>query len=167
MGSFFLISHHSWHVPLHELLLPNGIGQGNRTLPFKQPRMPYRLIVHYDSAKPLNLVLACDASPLGLGMVPNGTERPVAYSYTSRTLSAAERNYSQLEKEGLAVVFGVKKFHNTCMGNSLPLNCLCRIYLVRLCWPHQDPEVGANIECVYQYNIRYKPLRMVWPSEQY
>ena len=38
--------------------------------------------------------------------LPDGTEKPIGYS--SRTLNKAERNYSQLEKEGLACVFGVK-----------------------------------------------------------
>jgi len=44
----------------------------------------------------------------------DGTERPVAY--TSCTLSPAEKGYSQLEKEALAVVFGVKTFHNYLFG---------------------------------------------------
>ena len=36
-------------------------------------------------------------------------ERPIAY--VSRTLSAAKKHYSQLEKEALAIIFAVKKFH--------------------------------------------------------
>ena len=69
------------------------------------------LLVHYDPTKPL--ILSCDASQYGVGavlsQVCNGDEKPVAYA--SRTLTNAERNYSQLEKEGLALIFGVKKFH--------------------------------------------------------
>ena len=46
--------------------------------------------------------------------MPDGSELPIAY--TSRTLNSAERNYSQLEKEGLACVFGIKKFHDYIFG---------------------------------------------------
>ncbi len=44
----------------------------------------------------------------------DGQERPIAY--TSRTLNAAEKRYSQLDKEALAIIIGVKKFHNFIYG---------------------------------------------------
>ena len=39
----------------------------------------------------------------------DGSEHPTEYA--SRTLFNAERNYSNLEREALALVFGLKKFH--------------------------------------------------------
>ena len=64
------------------------------------------VLVHFDDQKPI--VVACDASPFGIGAVlshilEDGTEHPVAY--TSRSLSIAEKRYSQLDKEALAIVF--------------------------------------------------------------
>lgn len=44
----------------------------------------------------------------------DGSERPI--KYVSRTLTAAEKGYSQLEKEGLAVVFAVKHLHQYPFG---------------------------------------------------
>ena len=75
------------------------------------------LLVHFDPAKPL--ILACDASQYGIGAVlshkmDDGHERPIAY--VSRTLNPAEKRYSQLDKEALAIVSGVKKFHNYLYG---------------------------------------------------
>ncbi|XP_033003909.1 uncharacterized protein K02A2.6-like, partial [Lacerta agilis] len=75
------------------------------------------VLAHFDERLPV--VLACDASPYGIGAVlghqlPDGREVPVAYF--SQTLTAAERNYSQIDKEGLAIVKGVKKFHDFLYG---------------------------------------------------
>ena len=79
-------------------------------------------LTHFDSSLPL--ILACDASPYGIGAVlshrmPDGSERPIGYA--SRSLNSAKKNYSQLEKEGLSCVFGVRKFHQYLFGHSFQL----------------------------------------------
>lgn len=62
-----------------------------------------KVLVHYDPD--LHLTLACDSSAYGIGAVIQH-EIP-----SGKTLAPAEKNYSQIEKEGLSFILGVKKFH--------------------------------------------------------
>ena len=83
------------------------------------------ILVHFDPAKPL--IVACDASPYGVGVVlshrmESGKDQPIGFS--SHTLAPAEKKYSQLEKEGLAVIFGVKRFRQYLLGKECE-DCQC------------------------------------------
>ncbi|UYV81477.1 K02A2.6-like, partial [Cordylochernes scorpioides] len=80
-----------------------------------------RVLVPYDTTLPL--CLATDASQIGVGAVLShiieGQERPIMFA--SRTLSGAEQNYSQIEKEALAIIYGVTKFHQFIYGRKFIL----------------------------------------------
>ncbi|XP_026331334.1 uncharacterized protein K02A2.6-like [Hyposmocoma kahamanoa] len=67
--------------------------------------------------------MTADASGVGVGAVishltPDG-ERPVAYA--SRSLSATERAYAQIDREALAIVYGIRKFHQYLYGRKFTL----------------------------------------------
>ncbi|GFO19566.1 retrovirus-related pol polyprotein from [Plakobranchus ocellatus] len=53
-------------------------------------------------------------SQFGLGAVVTQRGKPIAYA--SRSLSEAESRYAQIEKELLAVVFGLERFENLTYG---------------------------------------------------
>ena len=60
------------------------------------------------------LVLTCDASPYGVGVVLShrfNDSQKHRIAFASRSLAPAEKNYSQTEKEGLTIIYGIKKFH--------------------------------------------------------
>ncbi|XP_037528675.1 uncharacterized protein K02A2.6-like [Rhipicephalus sanguineus] len=80
-----------------------------------------QFLAHFDPDKPLRL--ECDASPVGIGAVlshrVNGVDYPIGFR--SRKLTRAECNYSQLEKEALALVFGVARFKDYLYGHEFVL----------------------------------------------
>ena len=49
----------------------------------------------------------------------DGVTKPIAFA--SRTLSAGEHNYSQIEREALGIIFDVKKFHQYLMERSFTM----------------------------------------------
>lgn len=66
-----------------------------------------------------DILLACYTSPYGVGAVsshilPNGQERPIAFAF--RSLSKAEANYAQIEREALSMVFGGPKLYQYIFG---------------------------------------------------
>lgn len=75
-----------------------------------------RVVVPYDPEQ--TVVLTTDASPFGIAAVlshyVNNEERPIAFA--SRSLTRAEQNYSQLDREALAIVYGVSHFQQYLIG---------------------------------------------------
>ena len=119
------------------------------------------MLDHYNPSLPLTL--AADASAYGVGAVisptyPDGTERPIAYA--SRTLTQSEKNYAQLEKEALALVFGVHQFlygrkftlftdHKPLTTILGPYNSIPTLAAARL-------QRWALILSAYTYEIRFR-----------
>ena len=131
----------------------------------KQALTTTTVLAHFDPDIPIGL--ACDASAVGIGAViyhkyENGTERPIAYA--SKTLSSSEKNYSQIEREALSIIFGVKKFHQHLYGHKFTLLTDHKPLLTIFNPRKGIPTVVASrlqrwaiILSAYTYDIQYKP----------
>ena len=113
--------------PLHELLVKGKQCKWTQqcedaVIKVKQLITSDIVLTHYNPELPVTL--AGDASSYGLGCVlshimPDGTERPIAFA--SRTLNSAEKQYSQIDKEALSIVWSVKKFELYLFGRHFTL----------------------------------------------
>ena len=158
--------------PLNELLQTGSKWKWstNREEAFREAKkqlVSAKVLTHYNPALPIKL--AADASAYGVGAVishkmPDGSERPIAFA--SRTLTSSEKNYAQLEKEALSLIFGVKKFHRYLYGRKFTLltdhQPLTTIFDSRKGIPSLAAarlQRWALLLSAYEYNIEYKRSR--------
>lgn len=94
-------------------------------------------------------------------VMENGSKKPLGCA--SRILTAAEKGYSQLDKEGLAIVFTVERFHQYLYGRTFKIYMdhkpLMRLFSETKCIP---TLASARIQrrgltlSTYQYAIVYR-----------
>lgn len=104
-----------------------------------------------------------DASPIGLGAVllqkqSNGQNKPIAYA--SRSLTATERRYSQIEREALGCVWAVEHFRTYLWGGKFTLQTDHKplIYMFNpekaTMLPPRIQRLGMRLH-PYEYNIEH------------
>lgn len=123
----FIKNMHIFKAPLDELLKKDSQWQWSSSCQWafnklKKSLSSDLLLTHYNPK--LKIIVSADASNKGLGaciqhQMTDGSIKPIAYA--SRSLHQAEQKYSQIEKEGLGIIFAVKKFHKYIFGREFTL----------------------------------------------
>lgn len=105
------------------------------------------------------ITLSVDSSKDGMGAVILQNGAPI--SYASKSMSQTQQNYAQIEKEMLAIVFGVQRFHQYLYGKIFtietdhkPLEQICKKPLVTA--PLRLQRLLIMLQ-PYDYLVKYKP----------
>ena len=112
---------------------------------------------YYDVNKPV--ILEADASSHGLGAVILQEGRPIAYG--SRSLTATQMNYAQIEKELLAIVFGCERFRQYLYGKEVTVHTDHKPLINTMKKPlHDNPKriqrLLLRLQC-YNLTLQYVP----------
>ncbi|XP_044171562.1 uncharacterized protein [Acropora muricata] len=158
---------------LNSYFVANNIGQvlahssdtAKREADNRKVAVTISLIVHYDPTS--KLILHCDASSVVVGatlLKPGSDVSLLPVAYALRILTSAEKNYSQIERESLAIAFGVTKFqqyllrrHFTLLTDHKPL--------ITLMGEHKPvPQLASArikrwslLPAAYKYTIEFIP----------
>jgi len=122
-----------------------GVRRGSSFRRLKELLCAADVLAHFDPSLPLGV--ACDASAVGIGATlfhrySDGSERPIAN--ISKTLTASQRNYSQIQKEALAIIYALKKFFQYFYGRKFIL-VTDHQPLVAMFGPNKpNPALAAN-----------------------
>ena len=133
----------------------------------KQMLTDNTVLAHFDPSCPVGI--SCDASDAGVGAVlfhryKDNTERPIANA--SKTLTATQKRYSQIQKEALSIIFALKKFHQFLYGRKFIL-VTDHKPLISMFGPNTaTPVLAANrlarwslMLSQYNYTIEYRPTK--------
>ena len=133
----------------------------------KQMLTDNTVLAHFDPSCPVGI--SCDASDAGVGAVlfhryKDNTERPIANA--SKTLTATQKRYPQIQKEALSIIFALKKFHQFLYGKKFIL-VTDHKPLISMFGPNTaTPVLAANrlarwslMLSQYNYTIEYRPTK--------
>ena len=120
----------------------------------------------YNVDKPV--MIQCDASQAGLGACLMQDGKPIAYA--SRAMSKAEKNYAQIEKEMLSIVFAVRKFHQYIYGKEhvviendhKPLEMIMKKTMDKV--PPRLQRMMLNLQ-PYDLHIKYVPGKFMYIAD--
>ena len=124
------------------------------------------VLSYYDVNKPVEL--ESDSSDVGLGAVITQGGRPIAYA--SRALTQTERNYAQIEKECLSLVFATERFEQYILGKDnvtmwtdhKPLEVICKKSI--LTSPKRLQRMRLRLQ-KFSVEVRYKPGKSMYISD--
>ena len=120
----------------------------------KQKLSDTPVLAYFDKDK--EVAAQVDSSKDGLGAVLLQDGRPVEYA--SRSLTQAERNWAQIEKETLSIVFGLERFDQYTYGRSVivqndhkPLAAILKKPLSQV-----PKRLQALMMRLYRYDIKFQ-----------
>merc|ERR1711951_93086 len=126
------------------------------------------LLTHYNPKLPL--VLTTDASPYGIGaclshkVVVDNKTRLMPIAYASSSLKDSQKNYSQIDREGLGVYWGVQHFRQYLLCRDFTIHTDCSA-LVKIFDPKNDlngyaaGRLSRWATALMEYNFQVKHIK--------